>query len=38
VADDPTKSELAGMKLAGTYEFDNEGVPARRVEVIRTAC
>jgi predicted Zn-dependent protease len=35
VADDPTKSELAGMKLAGTYEFDNEGVPARRVEVIQ---
>jgi predicted Zn-dependent protease len=35
VADDPTKSELVGMKLAGTYEFDNEGVPARRVEVIQ---
>jgi len=35
VADDPTKSELAGMKLAGTYAFDNEGVPARRVEVIQ---
>ena len=35
VADDPTKSELAGVKLAGTYEFDNEGVPARRVEVIQ---
>jgi len=35
VADDPTKSELAGVKLAGTYEFDNEGVPAQRVEVIQ---
>jgi TldD protein len=35
VADDPTKSELAGVKLAGTYKFDNEGVPAQRVEVIQ---
>src|SRR5205823_399002 len=35
VADDPTKSELAGVKLAGSYDFDNEGVPARRVEVIQ---
>jgi len=35
VADDPTKSELAGVKLAGTYEFDNEGVPAQRVDVIQ---
>lgn len=35
VADDPTLGELAGMKLAGTYEFDNEGTPAQRVEVIQ---
>jgi predicted Zn-dependent protease len=35
VADDPTKKEIEGVKLAGTYEFDNEGVPAERVEVIR---
>ena len=35
VADDPTTSVLAGMKLAGTYSYDNEGVPARRVEVIK---
>jgi len=35
VADDPTIGELAGMKLAGTYQYDNEGVPARRVEVIQ---
>jgi len=34
VVDDPTKTELAGTKLAGTYEFDNEGVPAQRVELI----
>jgi TldD protein len=35
VADDPTIHELAGMKLAGSYDFDNEGVPAKRVEVIQ---
>jgi TldD protein len=35
VADDPTTSVLAGMTLAGTYAYDSEGVPARRVEVIR---
>ena len=34
IVDDPTKTEMAGMKLAGAYEFDNEGVPAQRVEVI----
>jgi TldD protein len=36
VADDPTISELAGVKLAGAYEFDNEGSPAQRVEVIQS--
>src|SRR5271155_1670682 len=35
VTDDPTVHELAGMKLAGSYEFDDEGVPAQRVEVIQ---
>jgi len=35
VADDPTIAELRGTKLAGTYEFDNEGSPAQRVEVIQ---
>jgi TldD protein len=35
VADDPTMNELGGVKLAGTYPFDNEGVPAQRVEVIQ---
>src|SRR5579859_73413 len=34
VTDDPTVNELNGMKLAGTYEYDNEGIPAQRVEVI----
>jgi predicted Zn-dependent protease len=35
VIDDPTTQELAGMKLAGSYDFDNEGEPARRVDVIK---
>ncbi|HXM94262.1 MAG TPA: metallopeptidase TldD-related protein [Candidatus Dormibacteraeota bacterium] len=35
VADDPTAKEIAGVKLAGTYAFDNEGTPSRRVEVIQ---
>jgi predicted Zn-dependent protease len=35
VTDDPTIRELAGVKLAGAYDFDNEGMPAQRVEVIK---
>jgi TldD protein len=35
VSDDPTLHELAGFKLAGTYDFDNEGTPSERVEVIK---
>ena len=35
VADDPTIHELDGLKLAGSYDYDNEGVPAQRVEVIQ---
>jgi TldD protein len=34
VIDDPTMQEIAGMKLAGTYDFDNEGEPAQRVNII----
>ena len=34
VADDPTLSEMAGVKLAGSYPYDSEGVPAQRVNVI----
>ena len=34
VVDDPSAKEMAGFKLAGTYEYDDEGVPAKRVEVI----
>src|SRR6266849_3514015 len=35
VADDPTTHEIAGIKLAGSYDYDNEGSPAQRVEVIK---
>ncbi len=35
VADDPTIHELAGVTLAGSYDYDNEGTPAQRVEVIQ---
>jgi TldD protein len=34
VTDDPTKVEINGVKLAGTYAFDSEGTPARPVTVI----
>jgi TldD protein len=35
VVDDPTKRTLNGMDLGGWYEFDQEGMPATRVEVIK---
>ena len=35
VVDDPTIREMAGVKLAGAYDFDNEGTPAERVAVIK---
>jgi predicted Zn-dependent protease len=35
VIDDPTTQEIAGVKLAGSYDFDNEGEPSQRVEVIK---
>jgi len=35
VTDDPTTSQVAGVKLAGTYDYDNEGIPAKRVDVIQ---
>jgi TldD protein len=34
VTDDPTLKELNGTKLAGTYDFDDEGVPAGRVKAV----
>jgi predicted Zn-dependent protease len=35
VVDDPTVHEMAGVKLAGAYDYDNEGSPAQHVEVIK---
>ena len=35
VIDDPMTHEMAGVKLAGAYDFDSEGSPAQRVEVIK---
>jgi len=35
IADDPTLTELNGTPLAGSYRYDDEGVPARRVEVVK---
>jgi len=34
VIDDPTMTELNGVKLAGHYAFDDEGVPAARVVAV----
>jgi TldD protein len=34
VTDDPTLKELNGVKLAGTYDFDDEGVPAEPVKAV----
>jgi TldD protein len=34
VIDDPTMTELNGVKLAGHYGFDDEGVPAARVVAV----
>jgi predicted Zn-dependent protease len=35
VTDDPTQRVLNGSDLSGYYQFDNEGTPAARVEVIK---
>jgi TldD protein len=34
VVDDPTMKELNGVKLAGSYDFDDEGDPAQRVDAV----
>jgi TldD protein len=34
VTDDPTLKELNGVKLAGYYDYDDEGVPAQRVIAV----
>jgi len=35
VTDDPTLRTLAGAELSGWYRFDDEGMPASRVEVVK---
>lgn len=35
VTDDPTLRSLNGTRLAGWYKYDDEGVPAAKVEVIK---
>ena len=35
VYDDPTLSTINGIPLAGTYSFDDEGVPSQRVPLIQ---
>jgi predicted Zn-dependent protease len=35
VSDDPTLLQVGGTKLAGSYGYDSEGVPAQRVDVIQ---
>jgi predicted Zn-dependent protease len=35
VADDPTVRTMGGVDLSGWYQFDNEGMPAQRVELIK---
>ena len=35
VADDPTLTNYNGSPLSGHYEYDDEGQPARRVDLIR---
>jgi predicted Zn-dependent protease len=34
VVDDPTLAEINGVRLSGTYAFDDEGVPATRVQAV----
>jgi len=34
VVDDPTQRKLNGIDLGGWYEYDDEGMPATRVDVI----
>ena len=35
VSDDPTVREMDGIDLSGWYQYDNEGVPAQRVDLIK---
>jgi TldD protein len=35
IVDDPTLGEVAGTPLNGSYAYDDQGVPARRTELVR---
>jgi len=35
VSDDPTVRTMGGIDLSGYYEYDDEGVPAQRVDLIK---
>ena len=35
VTDDPTLHTLAGVELSGWYRYDDEGMPASRVEIVK---
>lgn len=35
VTDDPTIRSLGGLELSGWYRYDDEGMPAERVEVVK---
>jgi predicted Zn-dependent protease len=35
VVSDPTLRTLGGVELSGFYEFDDEGIPSRRTEVVQ---
>ena len=35
VTDDPTLRSLSGMELSGYYRYDDEGMPAARVEIVK---
>lgn len=35
VSDDPTRQILGGVELSGFYQYDDEGLPARKVDVIQ---
>jgi predicted Zn-dependent protease len=35
VADDPTVRTMGGVDLSGSYDYDNEGMPAQRVDLIK---
>jgi predicted Zn-dependent protease len=35
VTDDPTLRTLGGIELSGSYRYDDEGMPAQRVEVVK---